>query len=159
MTGAKTLLGVVLALAASPTIAGGSGDSLAWMAGQWCGTAGTLEVEEAWLPERDGKLHGVGRAFKDGAIASFEFMRIGADDGGVQTYYAQPGGQPQTAFKRTDGGEDWIRFENPDNDFPHRVEYRRNGDDRLRAEIAGPGADGKTMTIPFEFRRCEAQTP
>ncbi len=146
--------GLVLATALAPQSAVAN-DSLAWMAGQWCGTAGSLEVEEVWLPERDGRLHGVGRAFKDGTLVSFEFMRIDNDDAGVQTYYAQPGGNPQTAFKRTDGGADWVRFENPENDFPHRVEYRHADASSMRAEISGPGADGKTMAVPFEFRRCE----
>ncbi|MDQ2703450.1 MAG: DUF6265 family protein [Pseudomonadota bacterium] len=146
--------GLALATALVPQPAAAS-DDLAWLAGQWCGTAGSLEVEEAWLPERDGHLHGVGRALKDGKVVSFEFMRIDKDDAGVPTYHAQPGGNPQTAFKRTDGGEDWVRFENPENDFPHRVEYRRTDENSMRAEISGPGDDGKTMTIPFEFRRCE----
>lgn len=145
--------GLALATALAAAQAQAPADQgLGWMAGQWCAANGAIDIEETWLPERGGQLHGVSRMIKDGAVASFEFMRIQADDG-TPTYFAQPGGREATAFRRTGGGPGWVRFENPAHDFPRRVEYRRKGDG-LHAEIAGPGRDGRTMTVPFEFRRC-----
>lgn len=74
-----------------------------------------------------------------------------ADLDGVQSYIAQPGGKPPTAFKRTAGGETWARFENPDHDFPQRIEYRREGD-RLHAEVAGRGKNGEEAVLGFDYR-------
>ncbi len=72
---------------------------------------------------------------------------------GTQSYIAQPGGRPPTAFRRTAGGERWVRFENPEHDFPRRIEYRREGD-ALHAEIAGPDENGKEIVISFDYSRC-----
>ena len=78
------------------------------------------------------------------------------DSGGtcVQNYIAQPGGQPPTHFARTDGGENWVRFENPEHDFPQRIEYRRDGD-RLYTEVAGPGNNGVEAVIRLDYGTCE----
>jgi hypothetical protein len=66
----------------------------------------------------------------------------------------QPGGQPPTHFARTDGGEHWVRFENPEHDFPLRIEYRRDGD-RLYTEVAGPGNNGVEAVIRLDYGACE----
>lgn len=50
-------------------------------------------------------------------------------------------------------GENWVVFENPQHDFPKRIEYRRDGT-ALKASISGPGDDGKILRIPFDYRRC-----
>lgn len=126
--------------------------ALDWMAGHWCRSDGDMRIEEVWLPAHDGRLHGVSRMTRGAKVASFEFLRIEPVEG-EDTYLAQPGGRPATAFRRTAGGAGWVRFENAQHDFPQRIEYRRE-DDRLRAGIAGPGRDGGTMVIPFELAVC-----
>ncbi len=146
---ATGLLLIVSAAAADrPT----PGDDLHWLAGDWCGGSGAEGIEESWLPWRGGGSVGVSRTMRGDRLIGFEFLRIAVEDG-VPTYIAQPGGRAPTRFRRTDGGETWVRFENPAHDFPQRIEYRRDGD-RLVASISGPGEGGKAMTIPFEFRRC-----
>jgi hypothetical protein len=127
--------------------------SLDWLAGQWCGGEGGERVEEHWTsPAKNGELLGLSRTLKDGRMASFEFLRIGDVDG-VPTYLAQPGGRPPTAFKRSDGGERWVRFENPAHDFPTRIEYRREGE-ALQAVVGGKGRDGKDTSFTLDFVRC-----
>ncbi len=128
------------------------GDDLSWMSGLWCGNAGAEVIEEYWLPPRGGMLLGLSRTLKGERTAGFEFMRI-EQVKGVPTFIAQPNGVPPTSFARTDGGADWIRFENPDHDFPKRVEYRRKGAG-LYAEVSGPGKDGKTFTIRYDYAAC-----
>ena len=130
-----------------------SADAFDWLAGQWCGGEGTERVEEHWLAPANGDLLGVSRTLKNGRMASFEFLLI-AKIAGVPTYLAQPGGRQPTAFPRSAGGEDWVRFENLAHDFPTRIEYRRTGD-ALQARISGIGGDGKEITIAFDFVRCE----
>ncbi len=124
----------------------------AWLAGDWCNRSQGSQAEERWLAPAGELMLGLGRTVARGRKTEFEFLRIELQDG-IPTYIAQPQGRPGVAFTRTDGGADWIRFENPAHDFPQRIEYRRDGE-RLHAEISGPGADGQTQTITFAFSHC-----
>jgi hypothetical protein len=128
--------------------------SLDWMGGHWCTGRGEEMVEEFWLPPHGGVAIGLSRTLTSDLTTAFEYLRIVEVDG-IPSYIAQPGGRPPTAFKRTAGGESWIRFENPRHDFPQRIEYRREGD-ALHAEIAGPGEEGEELVISFNFRRCRS---
>lgn len=146
---AVLLLSPFLALASPPAPAE---PDLGWLTGNWCSGDAAELIEETWLAPRGGELLGVNRTLKGERSVAFEFLRIALIDG-VPTYLAQPGGRPATAFARSGGGADWVRFENAAHDFPQRIEYRRSGD-QLRAEVAGPGAGGKEMVIGFDFRAC-----
>ena len=125
---------------------------LDWLAGNWCGGEAGLTIEERWLAPRGGELLGLSRTSQGERMVAFEFLRIVAVDG-VPTYLAQPDGRPPTAFARTTGGEDWVRFENPAHDFPQRIEYRRTAEG-LHAEISGPGDNGETQRMRFDYRPC-----
>mgnify|MGYP000980889462 CR=1 FL=1 len=150
MPHAKTILAAGLALCA--TQANAAEPSMDWLAGQWCGGEDGRSIEEVWLPEAGGSLIGLSRTLRNGALESFEFMRI-VRAGEQRGLHVQPNGAPPTLFAIAQTGEGWVRLENPENDFPHVIEYRRDGDN-LRAYIAGPGPDGKEMKIPFDYRRC-----
>src|SRR3546814_10031280 len=130
----------------------GPANRLDWLAGDWCSEADGRRIEEIWLPEAGGMLQGMARTVRDAEVESFEFMRI-VSDGGATSFHAQPNGAPPTVFTMVASGEGWIRFENPEHDFPNQVEYRREGD-RLSAWIAGPGPDGAQVRIAFEYRAC-----
>lgn len=129
-------------------------DPLDWIQGDWCGGTDAERIEEHWLPSHGGLHLGIGRTLKGSRTSNFEFLRIDLVDG-IATYIAQPDGAPPTAFKRTAGGQNWVRFENPQHDFPRRVEYRRTGN-ALHAEIAGPGEHGKEIVIPFAYTACRS---
>jgi hypothetical protein len=129
-----------------------SDEPLAWMAGSWCGKDEDQVLEETWMMPAGGETIGTSRTISGGRIISFEFMRIAEFDG-TQALVAQPGGDEPVHFKRSDGGADWIRFENKEHDYPQRIEYRKAGDG-LRAEIGGPGAGGKEEVISYEYVRC-----
>ncbi len=122
---------------------------LDWLVGHWCSDSG---IEELWLTSPGDLMLGVNRTVVGGRTRAFEFLRIAADGNGVR-YLAQPGGREATAFRLTDTGERWARFDNPAHDFPQRIEYRRDGE-RLVAEISGPGEGGRVKSIPFEFEPC-----
>ncbi len=126
---------------------------LDWLAGQWCMESGGEFVEEHWLSPRGDVMLGVGRTIRSGKTMNFEFLRI-ERRAAVTNYLAQPQGGAPTAFRMTASGTNWARFENPEHDFPKRVEYRRTSGS-LHAEIAGPGKDGKALVIPFEYRACD----
>ena len=148
----QSLATLALTLLVPSVSAGPDPDELSWMSGRWCTRGSEQKIEEHWLPHRGDMLLGVNRTLKGGRTISFEFLRIVLVEGQV-SYVAQPGGQPPTSFARTDGGANWVRFENPAHDFPKRIEYRREGE-ALHAETAGPGEDGREKVIAFEFAAC-----
>ena len=150
MRSAAAMLGMALAVCGGDATA--SDGRFDWLAGSWCGGDGDRRIEEVWLPEAGGVMLGMARTLSGDTMASFEFMRIAPVDGGTG-FIAQPGGSPPTTFLATEVGENSARFENAAHDFPNLIEYRREGD-RLHAEISGPGPDGETMRIPFEYQRC-----
>ena len=127
-------------------------EALAWMHGNWCGKDDTQSLEETWMLAQAGESIGMSRTLSGGRMISFEFMRIANIEGKV-VLLAQPGGDPPVSFARTDGGDDWIRFENKEHDYPQRIEYRKAGEG-LHAEIGGPGAGDKEAVIAFEYTRC-----
>ena len=92
------------------------------------------------------------RTVRGSSTESFEFMRL-VPAGKNTGLYVQPNGVAPTVFAIANHGDGWVVFENPAHDFPNRIEYRRDGAG-LRASIAGPGADGKTLEIPFNYHRC-----
>jgi hypothetical protein len=144
----------LLTVAVAVAVAGAADPAppLAWIGGHWCTDPGQEIVEEVWLPPHGGVAIGLSRTRSGNETTAFEYLRI-VDLEGTLSYIAQPGGRPPTAFTQTAGGERWLRFENPDHDFPQRIEYRREGD-ALHAEIAGPGEDGTETVISFDYRRC-----
>ena len=123
-----------------------------WLSGHWCGEGGGELMEEMWLPPEGSVALGVGRTVRNGITTSHEFLRIETRDG-VTSLTAIHNGQAPTPFKLTASGSDWARFENPQHDFPQRIEYRRTPSG-LHAEIAGPGEGGKETVIPYRFRHC-----
>ena len=151
-TSRQSFTTLALTLLVSSASAGPDPGQLSWMSGRWCTTGGEQTIEEHWLPHRGDMLLGVNRTLKGDRTLSFEFLRIVLIDGKA-TYVAQPSGQPPTSFTRTDGGVNWVRFENRAHDFPQRIEYRRQGE-ALHAEIGGPGQDGREKVIAFDFAAC-----
>jgi len=147
------LLGLAVAAAFSlSTSAGDKPVALDWFAGHWCSDRNGEFIEEAWLAPRGDLLLGMSRTIKGAKTSSFEYLRI-EWIAGIPSYIAQPQGHPPVAFKWIAGGADWARFENPANDFPKRIDYRRTKEG-LHAEIAGPGDAGKEIVIPFNYLAC-----
>lgn len=153
-------MSLMIALALTPLVQAKITESAqlpGWMAGHWCSTEAGAQGDEYWLPEAGGLMVGVSRSVAPGGNAQFEFLRIESIDG-ITTYFAQPQGREATAFKRVDGGENWIRFQNLAHDFPQQIEYRRDGES-LHAKISGPGEDGAEFSIPIELhRQCSMST-
>jgi len=149
---ALALGAAALVQSATPAAQGASAPRFEWLSGHWCGERGGEAIEELWLPPNGDLALGVGRTIKGGVTTSHEFLRIQTRDGATRLT-ALHDGQPPTAFALAASGADWARFENPEHDFPKRIEFRRIPSG-LHAEIAGPGKGGKETVIPFEYRRC-----
>jgi hypothetical protein len=143
---------VAVASPTGPAAKVASDDPLAWLAGSWCAMDEDQLIEETWMLPQAEEAIGMSRSVQSGRQVTFEFMRIAKIEG-KDTLFAQPNGEPPTMFTRTDGGADWIRFENPKHDYPTRIEYRKTKSG-LHAEIGGPGAENKEEVIPYDYVPC-----
>ncbi len=146
------LISLALALPTALAHAATTVQQLDWISGHWCSSGNGEKIEEIWLPAHGAVMLGMSRTRDGDRTSGFEYMRIVMVDQ-RPGFIAQPGGRPPVTFLRTDGDRNWVRFENPEHDFPQRIEYRRRGE-TLHASIAGPGKDGKEFTISFEFVPC-----
>lgn len=89
---------------------------------------------------------------------SFEVSHIGSTPQGF-AYVAQPRGAPPTVFVLAGSGPGLAVFANPDNDFPTRIVYERDGD-RLNARIEGEmGGQPRSMAWEFTAAPLNARCP
>ncbi len=130
------------------------GPDLSWMAGYWLSCAEGREASETWSDVRGGLMVGHALALEDGH-ASFEVFRIGPTPDGF-AYVAQPGGAPPTIFVLTESAAGRAVFANPDNDFPSRITYERDGNS-LRARIDGE-IGGQARSMAWDFRAAPLNT-
>lgn len=144
---------LLLALAAGPAAAQVPPiEPLAWLAGCWAAEGGEPGSGEQWMPLAGGSLLGVGRTVKGGRTVAWEFMRIVAEPDGKVAFIALPSGQRETRFERVASAPADAVFENAGHDFPQRVIYRRQGEDRIAARIEGLRG-GVPRGIDFPLRR------
>ena len=138
---------VNLVIAAALTQAAPSPD-VSWMAGYWLDCSNGREVSETWSDPRGGLMVGHAVTLAADGRPSFEVSHIGPTLEGFG-YVAQPDGAPPTVFVQIEGGPNRTVFSNPENDFPTRVIYEREGD-TLRARIEGR-IDGQDRSMEWTF--------
>ena len=129
-------------------------EELNWLQGCWDGINPNHQAEECWSSPGGGLMLGYGRTIGKDGTAGFEYLRIIEREGSL-LLIAQPGGGPATEFTATEISRHFVRFSNPDHDFPRVIEYLRS-DDALTATIG----DGLTIedsensvTFRFELRQ------
>ena len=121
---------------------------LAWLAGDWVGTAGANTYEERWTPPAAGGMLAVSRTIRDNRMVEFEFLRIVEREGGL-VYVAQPGGRPPTDFVLTSLAGRVAVFENRAHDFPKVIRYALGPNDILEATVS----DGAQKSQSYTYRR------
>jgi hypothetical protein len=128
-------------------------DSLGWLSGCWSREANGRRTEEHWMKPAGGTLLGMSRTVANGRTVEFEHLLIRADGADV-LYVAKPSRQAEASFKLVDHSPDWrrLRFENPQHDFPQRIEYELAGDESLTATISGRSG-GRERTIAYPMKR------
>ena len=90
------------------------------------------------------------RSVRDGRMRGYELVRIEEREGGL-VYIAEPSGQAGAEFQSTMVTTDRLVFENPEHDFPKKIEYLRNGADSLVANVS---ADGDGFALRMGRIRC-----
>jgi len=147
------MLTAILAAALIQTASAPSPD-LSWMAGYWLDCSSGREVSETWSDPRGGLSVGHAVTVQRDRV-SFEVSHIGLSPQGF-AYIAQPGGAPPTVFVLAESGPGRAVFANPENDFPTRVIYERDGD-ALKARIEGE-IDGQARSMEWNFRAVPLNT-
>jgi hypothetical protein len=124
---------------------------LAWLTGHWGGGQSGRSVEEIWTDAAGGSMFAISRTIAGGKLREFEFLRIAEHDGRL-AYLASPGGRcPPTAFPLVAAEGTSAVFENPQHDFPQRIEYKLE-DDTLHVRISG-GTGDKAKSMSWEWKR------
>ncbi len=125
---------------------------LSWMSGYWLDCSDGREASETWSDPRAGLMVGSAVTVSRNGRPSFEVSHIGMTPQGF-AYVAQPGGAPPTAFVLTESTDARAVFSNPENDFPQRVIYWREGE-TLHARIEGD-INGQAQSMEWRFDRAE----
>jgi hypothetical protein len=125
---------------------------LAWLAGNWTGVEGEIEMEEFWQAPKGNSMLGLHRDVAKARTVSFEFLRIVATPEGI-TYWGSLGGRPATPFRLVELKGKRVVFENPEHDFPQRIIYWLGDDGALHAKIEGK-QDGKSSSMEWIWRRA-----
>jgi hypothetical protein len=148
---AGTLWVVSSAAAQTPAASRAATDvaALEWLAGSWGEERAGGWTEELWMKPRGGIMLGVNRSGTAGRTSGFEYMRIAVDPAGRIGFWASPSGGAAVPFRLVSSGPREAVFENPGNDYPTRIAYRRTGA-TLTATISGP--DG-AKPMSWTFRR------
>lgn len=144
----------LLVMMLAPLVSAQELDKLSYFAGCWETQQGGTTIYEQWSKPGGGTLIGAGRTIKNGKTVFQEFLRVTAERGKL-VYYAHVGTKDATPFPVKSLGADEVVFENPANDFPQRIIYRKTAGG-LFARIEGT-QKGKAAHEDFPYRRvaCE----
>jgi hypothetical protein len=152
---ALALAAVVVAPAPGRAAGGGATvEALAWLAGSWSGTKEGVASEEHWTSPAGGALVGLHKDVANGRMTTFEFLRIAPDAEGRVCYVASPRGAPPTSFCAVELGNRRAVFENRAHDFPQRILYWVDVEERLHARVEGP-LDGKEVAEEWVWTRSD----
>ena len=123
----------------------------AWLSGCWTREGGGRQYDEQWMKPAGGMMLGMSRTVSKGRASAWEFLQL-REEAGQVFYVAKPSNQPEARFRLTEARDGFLRFENPDHDFPKVITYTRGADGALVAQIQGP-MNGQTRTIDFPMAR------
>jgi Domain of unknown function (DUF6265) len=129
----------------------------AWLRGCWEGKVNGREFREEWLPLRGDIMVGLSQTVMQGKTQDFEYVRLESRPDGV-FYINVPSGKKETAFrfagKTQDGARDVFTFENPVDEFPQRVIYRRGTEGWLYTSAEGQ-LNGTARSVIYPMRRVD----
>ena len=128
-----------------------------WLHGCWDGKVNLRDFREEWLPLRGDMMIGVSQTVLQGKTQDFEYLRLELRPEGV-FYVAVPSGKKETSFrlssKTRDGDSEIFTFENPVDEFPQRIIYRRGSGGSLYAHVEGK-LNGQPRSVIYPMRRVD----
>lgn len=130
---------------------------LGWMTGSWIGGSSDGTVYEShYSAPSGGVIVSSSKEIRNGRTVSTDFEMIFQKDGRI-IFQPFPNGVkspisfPLAAF---DALARRAVFENREHDFPQVFIFEQPALDTLRITLEGPGKDGATRSIVYEFRRA-----
>jgi hypothetical protein len=132
-------------------------EPLGWLHGCWDGKVNQRDFREEWLPLRGEMMIGVSHTVSQGKTQDFEYLRLELRPEGV-FYVAVPSGKKETSFrlsgKTRDGDSEIFTFDNPVDEFPQRIIYRRGSEGWLYAHVEGT-LNGQPRRVIYPMRRVD----
>jgi Domain of unknown function (DUF6265) len=110
--------------------------NLALFSGSWICKSENFETEEFWQKPKSDLMLGLNRTVSKSGNTAFEFLRIFQQENEI-FYAASPNGKPATLFKLTEVSDNKVVFENPEHDFPQRIIYTFQNENKMAARIDG----------------------
>jgi Domain of unknown function (DUF6265) len=141
--------------------------ALAWLEGCWRGRVNQREFNERWQPPGSGLMIGASHTVFQGRTQDYEDLRLEGRPDGVY-YVVAVSGQREIAYRLvastvdTEGGrkDELFTFENPAQDFPQKIIYRRGAEGWLYATVEGKvGAKPRQVIYPMRRIGCESGEP
>lgn len=132
---------------------------LKWFTGCWEFSVPEkkMTIAEMWMRPEGGMLVGVSRTVVEGKAVGYEFIRVAGSENGM-AYFAKPSSaSAETPFTLRSITEREVVFENPDNEFPQRIIYRKGSSAAtLFARIEG-GVNGSEQSMDFNYKRVKCE--
>ena len=130
--------------------------SLRWILGDWIADGSKKTFHESWkeLGPKTFEGTGIERSKADGMVQGGEDLRL-VEMGGAVFYVSKvTHNELPVAFRLAACEAEKFVFENPAHDFPRRLEYLRQSDDRLNVRVS----DGAEKGFTLEFARAPSGT-
>jgi uncharacterized protein (TIGR02246 family) len=146
-----SLLTAILVLTAMPAAAGECRTlgSLEWLLGEWISDRPSSTIRESWIARgpQTWEGRGVENSSADSGNANGEFLRLVEMADGVFYLSKVAHNELPVAFRLSECADGRFVFVNATHDFPKRLDYVRDGEDRLKVRVSD-GAD-KGYTLDF----------
>ncbi len=154
-------IGLILLVSTVVAIAGPSSKSkpadaiaaMGWLAGDWEGPNWGGTFHAYYCTPEGGRVMSYNYLIKKEKKVYFEF-EVFEQDGDNVVFRPFPGGKQATSLTLTecDAKARKVVFENPEKDFPTRIEYHRVTDDRLVITLSDPHHDSDKVD-KFDLKR------
>jgi hypothetical protein len=135
-------------------------DALSWLAGCWEGNVNQRDFREEWLPLRGDIMIGASQTVVQGKTQDFEYLRLEPRAEGIY-YVALRSGKNEEAFRlsgmKRDGSDEIFTFDNPRDEFPQRIIYRRGSGGWLYAHVEGR-LNGAAKQVIYPMRQVDCRT-
>ena len=127
--------------------------SMEWLAGDWEGNNWGGVFHAYYCSPEGGRVMSYSWLTKKGKKAYYEF-EVFEVDGDKVVFQPFPGGKKATPLTLTkcDPKARKVTFENPDKDFPTKIEYHRVADDQLVITLSDPHHESDKID-KFDLKR------
>jgi len=132
-------------------------DGLRWLLGGWAADGSKTRFHESWTEVSPRTFEGAGveRSKSDGKVRGGEVLRIVEMAGGVFYVSKVTHNDLPVTFRLSECEGGRFVFVNPAHDFPKRIEYERDEQERLTVRVS----DGAGKGFTLDFARAPDSPP